>query len=673
MDLRVPPLQNIPHIRLQLREWVRTESFDELNRYFDHLEAEWAAAAPGSHHYLDTARTGTLFDFSVTPASDIARFLHAWIAACPEAFHPRLFMGNFCYGRAGNIRGTGWADSVTPDCWLGAALACELSATHLLAAMERSPRPVAAGVTLMELCAHFHEPLWLRELFHGQEPKGMASDNQDPELLEMAVEHLARYGLVPLQQAPKALPAGLPQRAAHEMDQGQDYWLHRVMAWRPDCLEALLNYANYLLPRWGGSYEDIEGLATGPLCAALSEAQRNAIRWVVFCDTHEDYPAKEEFNAAREYLAHFEAWLQRDLLPDYRGHALSRFAHFCNYSLDNNTRAMAMHAASVQAFPDGTYLRDVDGPFHSFVYLVMVANMADETGAFKDAVERMCAMNELGVPVAIKALGHQFGLWGFDKDPHCVPALLDRAVVLGEPQLGEEGMDIVRLPSMLWDGGRHDEGYFLAVQWGERGLPGAANFLYEIHTGMREEAPQRYVDATESLRWLERGAQDGCPQSMFHLAWKKLFDDELDMRVRANFDEVLRLFQGARESSRAEQRARIRIGILLRDFGTAEEQEIGVQYLRSLVDCDDDWVSARTSAEIALAYLRGQGVKQSRFAAIEWAQHAVTQMPENEGIQEIQYEVLNSQSLVKSIGTVFGAFLGRGKVDAEDLPPRPAQ
>ena len=140
-----------------------------------------------------------------------------------------------------------------------------------------------------------------------------------------------------------------------------------------------------------------------------------------------------------------------------------------------------------------------------------------------------------------------------------------------------------------------------------------------------------------------------------------------------NFDEVLRLFQGARESSRAEQRARIRIGILLRDFGTAEEQEIGVQYLRSLVDCDDDWVSARTSAEIALAYLRGQGVKQSRFAAIEWAQHAVTQMPENEGIQEIQYEVLNSQSLVKSIGTVFGAFLGRGKVDAEDLPPRPAQ
>ncbi|OUM29153.1 hypothetical protein B8W70_13145 [Pseudomonas sp. 1239] len=666
-------MHNIPHIRLHLRDLVRTESFAELNSYFDALQAEWSSAEPGTHHYLDTARTGTLFDFSVTPAPEIARFLQAWVAACPDAFHPRLFLGNYCYGRAGNIRGNGWANSVTDDCWLGAALACELSAVHLLAALERSPQPVAAGVTLMELCAHFHEPAWLNALFGGEPAKGMASDNQDPETLEMAVEHLAHYGLTPLQQAPTALPAGLPQRQAHEMDQGQDYWLHRVMEWRPDCLEALLNYANYLLPRWGGSYEDIEGFASGPLCAALSEAQRNAIRWLAFYDIHEDYPAKEEFNAAREYLEHFEAWLQRDLLPAYRGYALGYFGQFCSYSLDNQPRAMAMQVASVQAFPEGEYFRHVEGPFHSFVYLTMVANMADETGAFKVAVERMCAMNELGVPVAIKAVGHQFGLWGFDKDPQCVPALLDRARVLGEHDLGDSGLDIVSLPSFLWDGGRHDEGYFLAVQWGERGLPGAAYFLHEVHTGAREEAPQRYVDESESLRWLERGAQDGCPQSMFNLAWKKLFDDELDMRVRANLDEVLRLFEGARQSSRAEQRARIRIGILLRDFGTAEEQQTGVKYLRSLVDCDDDWVSARTSAEIALAYLRGQGVQQSRFAAIEWAQHAVTQLPDNEGIQEVQYEVLNSHSLLKSVTSVFGAFLGRGRVGADDLPPKPAQ
>jgi hypothetical protein len=33
---------------------------------------------------------------------------------------------------------------------------------------------------------------------------------------------------------------------------------------------------------------------------------------------------------------------------------------------------------------------------------------------------------------------------------------------------------------------------------------------------------------------------------------------------------------------------------------------------------------------------------------------------------------MNSHSLVKTIGTVFGAYLGRGGVSAEDLPPKPA-
>ncbi|NER59265.1 DUF4034 domain-containing protein [Pseudomonas sp. MAFF212428] len=88
-------MQNIPQIRLQLREWVRTESFDELNRYFDNLEAEWAIAEPGSHHYLDTARTGTLFDFSVTPASDIARFFSSLDSRLPGCLPPASVHGQF--------------------------------------------------------------------------------------------------------------------------------------------------------------------------------------------------------------------------------------------------------------------------------------------------------------------------------------------------------------------------------------------------------------------------------------------------------------------------------------------------------------------------------------------------------------------------------------------------
>ncbi|MDF8363070.1 hypothetical protein P3W54_19355, partial [Achromobacter anxifer] len=77
-------------------------------------------------------------------------------------------------------------------------------------------------------------------------------------------------------------------------------------------------------------------------------------------------------------------------------------------------------------------------------------------------------------------------------------------------------------------------------------------------------------------------------------------------------------------------------------------------------------------AEIALAYTHGRGAKKNRFAAIEWAQHACRLQPDDEDIEDIQAQVMNSHSLVKTIGTVFGAYLGRGGVSAEDLPPKPA-
>ena len=110
--------------------------------------------------------------------------------------------------------------------------------------------------------------------------------------------------------------------------------------------------------------------------------------------------------------------------------------------------------------------------------------------------------------------------------------------------------------------------------------------------------------------------------------------------------------------------------MLLRDHGTEQEQQEGVRaYLRPLVDEDHDWRAARASAEIALAHAHGRGARKNRFAAIEWAQHASRLQPDDEGIDEIQSQVLNSHSLVKTIGTVFGAYMGRGGISAEDLPP----
>ena len=223
---------------------------------------------------------------------------------------------------------------------------------------------------------------------------------------------------------------------------------------------------------------------------------------------------------------------------------------------------------------------------------------------------------------------------------------------------------------MLWDGGDHEQGYFLTRQLADRRVADAASSMYDIHRGFRDNTPDSYLDDAVRDQWLQRAVEEGSPLAMYNMAYRNIFEDELDFSRRENLDKVLRLLHGARQEPRADALARLRIGVLLRDHGTEQEQQEGVRaYLRPLVDEDHDWRAARASAEIALAHAHGRGARKNRFAAIEWAQHASRLQPDDEGIDEIQSQVLNSHSLVKTIGTVFGAYMGRGGISAEDLPP----
>ncbi|MFY1863366.1 DUF4034 domain-containing protein [Achromobacter xylosoxidans] len=269
-----------------------------------------------SNYYSEATHSGALFDYSTVPYPQAADFLQACIAACPDSYHAHLVLGNFCFGLAADIRGFGWADSVTQDRWIGAALTCETAAAQLKV-MTLSPRSVAACVTVMQMAAHFKEPYWLRQLFEGEPPKTIAHDDiEEPSLMDAALAHLAEYGVRRLQpdQAPQAQPAWLAPRAEHEMDQGKDYWLLRALELRPGHQETLTAYAQYLQPRWGGgSYEDIDGPASVPLCETLTEPQRNAIRWVGLWDELSDFPESEETQAVQAHRQASKSFLQRDV------------------------------------------------------------------------------------------------------------------------------------------------------------------------------------------------------------------------------------------------------------------------------------------------------------------------------------------------------------------------
>lgn len=667
-------LQSLTSIRRDLRALVQARDYAQIDAYYDALEQrDWADTEDPGAPYFEAANSGTLFDYSMVPFQDAAAFLQDWIAASPGSYHAHLVLGNFCFGRAGDIRGYGWADSVTQDRWLGAALACERAAAALVQAMALSPRPIAACVTMMQMCAHFQEPYWLRQLFLGNAPETITHEDIDePGMMDAALAHLVELGVPRLtpEQTPDALPTGLAPRAEHEMDQAKDYWLLRALDLRPGHLGALMAYAQYLRPRWGGSYEDIDGMAGGPLCAALSEPQRNAIRWIGILDSMGDYPEPDDAEAVAEYREMFESFLQRELRPEERGMALGFYAQFVSYSLEDQVQARALHAQSAAAFPPNRYFGDVDGPFRSFAHVSIIHGLPDDDGAFKSVLERMCHWDTVATPQALAAVAHHYGRWGFAQDPARAQQLLDRAAVLAQDQ-ADDDFNVLAAAAMLWDGGDHEQGYFLTRQLADRRVADAASSMYDIHRGFRDNTPDSYLDDAVRDQWLQRAVEEGSPLAMYNMAYRNIFDDELDFSRRESLDKVLRLLHGARQEPRADALARLRIGVLLRDHGTEQEQQEGVRaYLRPLVDEDHDWRAARASAEIALAYAHGRGARKNRFAAIEWAQHASRLQPDDEGIDEIQSQVLNSHSLVKTIGTVFGAYMGRGGISAEDLPPK---
>ena len=148
---------------------------------------------------------------------------------------------------------------------------------------------------------------------------------------------------------------------------------------------------------------------------------------------------------------------------------------------------------------------------------------------------------------------------------------------------------------MLWDGGDHEQGYFLTRQLADRRVADAASSMYDIHRGFRDNTPDSYLDDAVRDQWLQRAVEEGSPLAMYNMAYRNIFEDELDFSRREPGRFCACFTAHAR--SRAPTLARLRIGVLLRDHGTEQEQQEGVRaYLRPLVDEDHDWRAARASA-----------------------------------------------------------------------------
>ena len=661
-------MQTLTRARQQIRERVQANEFAELSRYIDSLQVRWQQAPPGDcPAYMEAVQGHMLVDWDVGSSKALTQLLKAWIDACPKAYHPQVAMGFHCFNRACHIRGSAADDAVSQERRLAAEQACEMGAAHFLRAMERSPQPVAAAIGMLQISAHFHEPGWLVELFRGQVARFRPSAHADVEVQEAAAPLLVKHGLTPLVELPQALPGCLGARRP-DGEGAKDYWLRHALAWWPGCYEAIEAYARYLTPRWGGSFDAIDQLVSGPLCQYWSERQRNAIRWLAVEEAFW-LPRAVQLPQIVAWQQTFEAWAQHDLRARERATLLALRGALRYASLQDYPGALHDFVASVELYPDHGFVSSIGEPFYSFACLVLFHGGEGATAAFRVAIERLCESRMQAAACALRAVGHQFGLWGFRQSAEQARVWLHAAV---NRQCGREGLgfDVLEVPRLLWAANLHEAAYFLYQQCAERKLPDAAAALYELHCGRLANTPEHYRDAASAEHWLLCAAQSGNQMAKYNLACQRMRGGEA-LHERSAMLAVRRLLLDCLGNEQLDARARLQLGILQRTFGDARERAEAVAYLLELVEFPDAEVAGRACAELGLAWMQGQGTrKQSRFAAIEWVNRAVALQPGDLVIERIRAQILNSHSVVKTLITVCGATLFRGDLDARELPPK---
>ncbi|MBO9551846.1 DUF4034 domain-containing protein [Pseudomonas sp.] len=661
-------MQTLIRTRQQIRERVQANEFVELNRLFDALQAQWHQAPPGECPAYLEALQGYMLDWDTQGGKSLTHTLKAWIDACPKAYHPHVVMGFHCFSHACQIRGQAGSHEVSEERWLAAEQACEKGAAHFLRAMEHGAQPVAAVIGMLLISSQLREPGWLLELFDGQVARYRPSAHADVEVQEAAAPLLVKFGLTPLLELPQTLPARLSARLHEQGESARDYWLRHALAWFPGCFEAIEAYAACLTPRWGGSDEAIDALVRGPSCQGWPEAQRNAIRWLALEETFW-LPHAKQLPQVAAWQRTFAQWAQCELRPKERATLLARRGALRRYSMRDYAGAMRDFADSVALYPDHGFVPAIGEPFHSLVCLVLFNEAEDDSQVLRTVIERLCDDRRQAAACALRAAGHQFGLWGFGPSDEQARLWLRMAV---KRQCGREGQgfDVLDVPRLLWAANLHEAAHFLYEACAEQKLPGAAIALYDLHRGWLDNTPAHYLSGKAAEHWLLRAAESGHPLAKFDLARQRMSAPQ-GLEDRKAVLAVKRLLLDALGDPNIHAKAQLQLGILLRQYGDARERVEAVDYLLGLAEHPDAWTAARACAELGLAWMQGSGTrKQSRFAAIEWASRAVALQSSDPLIEEIQAEIRNSHSRVKTLFTVCGAALFRGDLHASELPPK---
>ncbi|MGV2021114.1 DUF4034 domain-containing protein [Agrobacterium sp. 22-223-1] len=656
--------------RDELRKAMLERRFDEVERILAALEAAWWQSNDlADDRYIHLSTDTGLFDSASVDAALRLELLDAWRQAYPASYHARQVAGHYYFRRACDIRTATWASDVGEDQWAAAHMACIIAAEHLLKAMALSARPALAAETMMEMSQYLGQPDFVDALFLGTPvEKTVARDEFEPELYEAACARLARHGLMPPGIVTATLPASLPPLQHGDAQNPGYYWLRYCLSLRPRWPEILVSYAQYLSPRWGGDDGEVEKFAKGPLCSALSEQERNSVRWPGVQDalTIPDYPEPGDTReiAARERI--FKNWLARDLTDRLRFVSLGKYANFTHYSLQDEKLAHQRHVESIRyCKAPGTYPA-IDGPFRDFTNLMLIQHFEDHDGAYADVLQTAVRRFDEPTMLTMAAFAWQFGMWGIEANPAIATQLVDRVAQL-EPLYEPDEFTPMHACRMIWDGGFQQESAWLTRAFAERRVYSAAASMYDIATGFRPDTDPQLLDGDEAGRWLQQAVEEGEPVALYNYAWRLENVDNLDLSLRENFERVQEYYRGAMEGG--VDISLIRLASVDRRHGTAEEKQQAVANMKSLIDYHDDHIAGEAYGQVVLAYKYGDGVPKSEFIAMQWFDRYKELFPDHSSLEWMETQVYGSSGLQMAGRALKAFFLGK-KLSSDHLPPK---
>ncbi|TRM50207.1 DUF4034 domain-containing protein [Achromobacter sp. LC458] len=642
--------------RAQLREWLDAGQYDDLDALLEAAALRWLDSDGESHGYrwmLDV-----ISDPQRAPADNLAR-VRAWRDARPASYHAHLAYGNQWESIAGLIRSSNIADYVNDAQWAGAMMARDHAVAAFLHAMALHERPVVAVQRTMRVCAYLDEPDWLADLLE----HGVAASHDGlqaswaPDVWEQALRLLDERSGMGLAELPASRPDGLPPRTPQDKDDPKTYWLRTSLALRPNDLSALISYLYFLYPRWNGSHADMQAFIDGPVCAGLTDAQREELRFYKELD-YLGYPAfypevdDDERNGA--FCDAFEQWLTLDVSAELQCRALCHYANFqtararredddgdvhwnaglLQHAYALLTRACAVAPANIDLADDA-----YPGVLFTLQACVWFQGMPDAQRLFPLVLTRGAHWGDDVEAVLLAAVGSKFGLFGLQVDELDTQALLERGFALDGK---DRSFNLAQLGRNLWGDVSPEAALFLWQEGARRQRADALMSLSELYAG-KIDANYPGIDKAAARNFLTQAAEAGDLIARNNLAYAAI-DEGRD--IAAHEYQTYRgwlenNWRVADRGSRMEAMAARNLSwLMLMHSGSEEDQRAALDsVLPWLWNQDHDGDRETAARSYAIAFMEGRGCEANAYLAHVWIARALALSPDNEYLQRLSAEI----------------------------------